>query len=83
MQDGDAVTATILNINESTKRLQLRTSDGGTVELKAPEGLLGELQAGDRVEVVIRKHDGAKESPMGPSSREPRSGQPATKEKSQ
>jgi sporulation protein YlmC with PRC-barrel domain len=81
-QDGDTVTATILTINESTKRLQLRTSNGETVELRAPEGLLGELQAGDRVEVVIRKQDGAKASPMGPSSHEPRSDQPGTKGKS-
>jgi sporulation protein YlmC with PRC-barrel domain len=81
-QDGDAVTATILSINESTKRLQLRTSNGETVELRAPAGLLGELQAGDRVEVVIRKQDSAKESPMGPSSREPHSS-PGTKGKSQ
>lgn len=55
MQAGEAVTATILNVDKSTKSLQLKTANNETVELKAPEGLLGELQVGDRVEVVIRK----------------------------
>jgi sporulation protein YlmC with PRC-barrel domain len=55
MQASEAVTATILNVDKSTKSLQLKTANNETVELKAPEGLLGELQVGDRVEVVIRK----------------------------
>jgi sporulation protein YlmC with PRC-barrel domain len=55
MQAGEAVTATILNVDKSTKSLQLRTANNEIVELKAPEGLLSDLQVGDRVEVVIRK----------------------------
>jgi sporulation protein YlmC with PRC-barrel domain len=50
---GDAVTATV--INASNDRLQLQTANGKTVELQVPENLSGQLQAGDRVEVVIRK----------------------------
>jgi hypothetical protein len=84
MQHGDTVTATILNVNESSRRLQLRTANGETVELKAPEGLLGGLQAGDRVEVVIQKQEQAKQSPPGPASREqPRSSRPGEKGKTQ
>jgi sporulation protein YlmC with PRC-barrel domain len=52
---GDAVTATVVNVNASDNRLQLQTANGKTVELKVSEALLGQLQAGDRVEVVIRK----------------------------
>jgi sporulation protein YlmC with PRC-barrel domain len=52
---GDAVTATVINVNASDNRLQLQTANGKTVELKVPEALSGQLQAGDRVEVVIRK----------------------------
>jgi sporulation protein YlmC with PRC-barrel domain len=52
---GDAVTATVINVNASDNRLQLQTANGKTVELKVSEALSGQLQAGDRVEVVIRK----------------------------
>ena len=48
-------TATVVNVNQAAKSLQLQTTDGKTVELKVPEMLSGQLQAGDRVEVVIRK----------------------------
>jgi sporulation protein YlmC with PRC-barrel domain len=84
MRDGEAVTATILNVNTSTKSLQLKTASGEIVELKAPEGLLSELQTGDRVEVVIRKQAKIEQSPMGQPGREqPSSGQPGDKAKSQ
>jgi sporulation protein YlmC with PRC-barrel domain len=83
MRDGEAVTATILNVNTSTKSLQLRTASGETVELKAPEGLLSELQAGDRVEVVIRKPAKVEQSPMEQPGREqPSANQPGNKGKS-
>jgi sporulation protein YlmC with PRC-barrel domain len=51
----DAVTATVLNVDASDHRLRLQTANGKTVELKVPETLAGQLQAGDRVEVMIRK----------------------------
>ena len=84
MRAGEAVTATILNVNTSTKSLQLRTAGGEIVEMKAPEGLLSELQAGDRVEVVIRKQAKVEQSPMGQPGREqPGSGLPGDKGKTQ
>jgi sporulation protein YlmC with PRC-barrel domain len=55
MMASDAVPATVVNVNQATKSLQLQTTDGKTVELKVPEMLSGQLHAGDRVEVVIRK----------------------------
>jgi sporulation protein YlmC with PRC-barrel domain len=55
MTSSDAVTATVININAADHRLRLQTANGQTVELKVPETLAGQLQTGDRVEVVIRK----------------------------
>ena len=55
------VNAIVQSIDEQTKRLTLQTTDGATVELTAPEQLAGTLQAGDSVEVVIRKMQGAEE----------------------
>jgi sporulation protein YlmC with PRC-barrel domain len=55
MTASDAVPATVINVNQAAKSLQLQTANGKTVELKVPEALSGQLQAGDRVEVVIRK----------------------------
>ena len=55
MTASDTVPATVVNVNQAAKSLQLQTADGKTVELKVPEALSGQLQAGDRVEVVIRK----------------------------
>ena len=83
MRDGEAVTATILNVNASTKSLQLKTASGEVVELKAPEGLLSELQTGDRVEVVIRKQAKVAPAPVGQPGREQPMGQPGEKGKSQ
>jgi sporulation protein YlmC with PRC-barrel domain len=57
---GEAVTATVINVNASDNRLQLQTANGKTVELKVPETLSGQLQAGDRVEVVIHKQPRAR-----------------------
>src|SRR5919109_872644 len=53
------ITATVQNVDQSTKRLKMQTADNETVELQAPESLLSQLQAGDRVEVVIHKQEGA------------------------
>jgi sporulation protein YlmC with PRC-barrel domain len=55
MAGSDAVTATVVNVNTADHRLRLQTANGQTVELKVPEALAGQLQAGDRVEVVIHK----------------------------
>jgi sporulation protein YlmC with PRC-barrel domain len=83
MRDGEAVTATILNVNTSTKSLQLKTANGEVVELKAPAGLVSELQTGDRVEVVIRKPAKVEQSPIvQPGREQPSSSQPGDKTKS-
>jgi sporulation protein YlmC with PRC-barrel domain len=52
---GAAVSATVQNIDQNAKSIQLRTVNNETVQLQAPAGLLSTLQTGDRVEVVIRK----------------------------
>jgi sporulation protein YlmC with PRC-barrel domain len=57
MQTGEAVTGTIVSVDKSAKSLQLRTATNEIMELQAPERLLDDLQAGDRVEVVIRKQE--------------------------
>jgi len=53
----DAVTATIQHVDPNSKLIRMRTANNETVELQAPAGLLGRLQDGDRVEVVIRKSE--------------------------
>jgi len=55
IEPGTTITATVQNIDQSTKVIRLRTVNNETVELQAPAGLLGQLQGGDRVEVAIRK----------------------------
>jgi sporulation protein YlmC with PRC-barrel domain len=52
---GAAVSATVQNIDQNAKSIQLRTVNNETVQLQAPAALLSTLQTGDRVEVVIRK----------------------------
>jgi sporulation protein YlmC with PRC-barrel domain len=49
------VAATVQNVDQSAKLVQLKTVNGEIVELQAPAGLLSTLQADDRVEVVIHK----------------------------
>jgi sporulation protein YlmC with PRC-barrel domain len=49
------VTATVQNIDRSSKLIRMRTTNDEIVELQAPAEMLGRLQNGDRVEVVIRK----------------------------
>jgi len=55
MEPGTMITATVQNVDQSTKLIKLRTANNETVELQAPAGLLGQLHGGDRVEVAIRK----------------------------
>jgi sporulation protein YlmC with PRC-barrel domain len=49
------VAATVQEIDQSSKLIRLKTANNEIVEMQAPAGLLNTLQAGDRVEVVIRK----------------------------
>jgi sporulation protein YlmC with PRC-barrel domain len=55
MEHGTTITATVQNVDQSTKLIRLRTVHNEIVELQAPAGLLGQLHGGDRVEVAIRK----------------------------
>jgi hypothetical protein len=57
MASATMVTATIQHVDPTSNRIRMRTANDETVELQATAGLLGRLQDGDRVEVVIRKSD--------------------------
>jgi hypothetical protein len=59
MAGGPMITATVQSIDQNAKRLKMQTADNETIELQAPEGLLSQLQAGDRVEVAIHKQAAA------------------------
>ena len=59
MAGAPMITATVQNVDQSSKLLKLQTAENETVELQAPAGLLSQLQAGDRVEVVIHKQEAA------------------------
>jgi sporulation protein YlmC with PRC-barrel domain len=50
-----AVPATVQEVDQSSKHVRLKTANNEIVEMQAPAGLLSTLQAGDRVQVVIRK----------------------------
>jgi len=69
MERGPAITATVQNVDQSAKLLKIRTAENEVVELQAPAGLLSQLQAGDRVEVVIHKQEKAVPPASAPSSR--------------
>jgi sporulation protein YlmC with PRC-barrel domain len=51
----NAVSATIETIDPDRRQLTLMMANGNTVEFKAPEALLKDLQTGDSVEVTIHK----------------------------
>jgi sporulation protein YlmC with PRC-barrel domain/Cu/Ag efflux protein CusF len=68
-----AVAATVHKVDPSSKMITIKTSNNEMVEMQAPAEMLTTLQAGDRVEVVIRKHDMT--SP--PATTKPSSSEPA------
>jgi sporulation protein YlmC with PRC-barrel domain len=59
MARGPMITATVQNIDQSAKLLKMRTADNDVIELQIPAELMSQLQAGDRVEVVIYKQEAA------------------------
>jgi sporulation protein YlmC with PRC-barrel domain len=63
-QHGDAVSATVETIDQNSQQMTLMTATGNTVKFKAPEALLKDLQAGDSVEVMIRKKEDHQSQPM-------------------
>jgi sporulation protein YlmC with PRC-barrel domain len=69
MAGGPMITATVQEIDQSAKLLRIRTAENDIVELQAPVGLLSQLQAGDRVEVLIHKQEGAVPPAAAPPSK--------------
>lgn len=64
-QQREAVAATVETIDPKSRQLTLVTANGNTVEFKAPEALLQDLQTGDSVEVMIRKKEDHQSQQMG------------------
>jgi Cu/Ag efflux protein CusF len=71
VQRSAAVAATVQKVDPSAKMITIKTSNNEMVEMQAPAEMLTTLQAGDRVEVVIRKHEMTSPSTTRPSSSEP------------
>jgi sporulation protein YlmC with PRC-barrel domain len=69
MTGGPMITATVQNVDQSSKLLRMQTAENEVIELQAPAGLLSQLHAGDRVEVVIRKQEVAVPSASAPASK--------------
>ena len=67
MQDHQAISATVEEVDQEEKSLSLRLDDGKTVDLQVPEAMLSTLQKGDSVEVSIRKADKGQTPGMGGS----------------
>jgi Cu/Ag efflux protein CusF len=51
-QSDEIMSATVQGVDAQQETVTLRTSDGETVDLRAPAELLAGLQAGDAVEVA-------------------------------
>jgi sporulation protein YlmC with PRC-barrel domain len=71
VQRSAAVAATVQKVDPSSKMITIKTSNNEMVEMQAPAEMLSTLQAGDRIEVVIRKHDMTSPPATKPSSSEP------------
>jgi hypothetical protein len=52
---GQGMQATIQDVDRENGSVTLRSADGKSVELEVPQSMLSDLQAGDSVEVSIRK----------------------------
>ena len=66
---GPMITATVQNVDQSSKLLRMQTAENDIIELQAPAGLLSQLQTGDRVEVVIHKQEAAVPPASTPSNK--------------
>jgi Cu/Ag efflux protein CusF len=67
MQSGQTLSATVEDIDQQQRMLTLRPDQGESIELTVPEAMLSGLQAGDSVEVSIRKADKGSPSQSGQS----------------
>jgi len=59
MAGGPMITATVQNVDQSSKLLRMQTAENDIIELQVPADMLSQLHAGDRVEVVIHKQAAA------------------------
>jgi len=69
MAGGPMITATVQNVDQSSKLLRMQTAENEVIELQAPAGLLSQLHAGDRVEMVIHKQEVAVPPASAPASK--------------
>jgi Cu/Ag efflux protein CusF len=67
MRSGQAISATVEDVDKQQRMITLRPDKGETIELTVPEAMLSDLQAGDSVEVTIRKADKGSHSQSGQS----------------
>ena len=67
MQDQQAISATVSEVNQQDSRVSLRLDDGNTVDLQVPQAVLSDLQQGDSVEVSIRKTNNGQQPGMSNS----------------
>lgn len=67
MQSEQAISATVENIDKQQRMITLRPDKGESIEMTVPEAMLSDLQAGDSVEVSIRKSDKGSQSQWGQS----------------
>jgi sporulation protein YlmC with PRC-barrel domain/Cu/Ag efflux protein CusF len=77
MQSSATVAATVQKVDQSARLLTIKTSNNEVVEMQAPAEMLNTLQTGDRVEVVIHKHDMTPSPTTTPPSSEPARPAPA------
>jgi hypothetical protein len=78
-QSEQAISATVEDIDQQQRMITLRPDQGESIELTVPQAMLSDLQAGDSVEVSIRKADKGAHSPSGKSgSMQQRPGQSGT-----
>jgi sporulation protein YlmC with PRC-barrel domain/Cu/Ag efflux protein CusF len=82
-QSDETISATVQGVDAQQETVTLRTSDGETVDLRAPAELLAGLQSGDAVEVAMvgkevraihKKEDGAQQTP--PDAQKPQPAAP-------
>src|SRR5919198_6165714 len=60
-EKGDKIHATVERVDPSKRTVELKSTDGETIELPAPSQMLSALKPGDMVEVSIRKTSGTHE----------------------
>jgi len=66
-QSEQTISATVEDIDKQQRMITLRPNQGESIELTVPEAMLSDLQAGDSVEVSIRKADKGSHSQSGQS----------------